>query len=107
MLYDEHGVGKDEDMRSSVDACNEYVDMVREAEKSLGLPSTLSQVLGDKAGQDLAAALNLYSVAGKFGDYSRLFDVYRERWAKPQVQVDAGAPTVVINQQSHIVNDVS
>ena len=58
----------------------EYVDVVRQTERAKDLSSTLSAVLSDPAGQDLAFALRLYTVDGKHGYYVRILEKHRERW---------------------------
>lgn len=78
--YNEDGMPVDNDLKESFKEMKEYVDVVRWVEQAKGLSPTLSAVLGDRAGQDLAFALHLY-VDGKHGKYSKVLDVHHERWA--------------------------
>ena len=57
-----------------------YVDVVRQAERAKNLSPTLSAVLSDPAGRDLAYAMRLYTVDGKHGYYARILEKHRERW---------------------------
>ena len=43
---------------------------------------TLSAVLSDRGGQDLAYAMRLYTIDGKHGYYSKVLDVRHERWVE-------------------------
>lgn len=50
-----------------------YVKMVRDSEREAGLDHRLSDVLGDRRVQDLAAVVHLYGM-GKVGFYGRVLD---------------------------------
>lgn len=50
-----------------------YVEMVRDSEREAGLDHKLSDVLGDRRVQDLAAVVHLYAM-GKLGFYGRVLD---------------------------------
>lgn len=78
--YDDAGVPRDDELKESFREMEEYVDVVRQVEQAKGLSPTLSAVLCDRAGQDLAYAMRLYTVDGKHGYYSNILDVHRERW---------------------------
>ncbi|KAI9748499.1 MAG: hypothetical protein M4579_007206 [Chaenotheca gracillima] len=71
--YDEHGLHVDEGMRKRRGDRKDYIAAVRRAEARRGLPSTLSDVLADDAGQDVASAL-FYFADGKMGLYSKVLD---------------------------------
>lgn len=45
------------------------------------LSGTLSAVLSDRAGQDLALAMRLYIHDGKLGYYSTILERHRESWS--------------------------
>lgn len=77
--YDEHGVPVQEEAKIIIQDGQDYVNFVRKAEESKGLPPLLSDVLGDKAGNDLAKAISLYG-EGKFAEYCKIIDTYHERW---------------------------
>ena len=52
---------------------------VQKTEESKGLSPLLSAVLGDKAGNDFSAAMNLHG-EGRFAEYCKIMDIYQERW---------------------------
>ena len=72
--YDVDGTPKDEGTRAKIEDRRGYVDAVKEVERRKGREGTLSAVLGDQAGQDLATAMRLYVNDGKMGFYSRVLD---------------------------------
>ena len=74
--HDENGVARDEETRSKIDEQAEYVGLVKEAERSRGLSSLLSTTLANKANQDLAYAMKLYTEDGKFGFYTNVLDAH-------------------------------
>lgn len=76
--YGEDGTPVDENLKERYEEMKEYIDLVRRVEQAKGLPPTLSAVLGDRAGQDLATALHFY-VEGVHGDYSKILDTHQER----------------------------
>ena len=59
---------------------NQYLDLVREAELFLDLPSALSDILADEAAQDLAMALREWNVHKCGGFYTRVLDAHHERF---------------------------
>ena len=75
-VYDENGIATDEAIRSKIDEQAEYVNLVKQAERSKGLSSLLSTTLANKANQDLAYAMKLYIEDGKFGFYTKVLDAY-------------------------------
>ena len=77
--YDADGVPVDENLRKGLEEEKSYVDAVRRYEEARGLSPTLSNVLGDRAGQDLAYALHSYD-EGVHGWYSRILDIHHARW---------------------------
>ena len=74
--YDENGIATDEETRSLIDEQAGYVDLVKQAERSKGLSSLLSTTLANKANQDLAYAMKLYTEDGKFGFYAKILDAH-------------------------------
>lgn len=78
--YDENGVATDEDTRLMIKERKQYLDMVRESERSEARQSSLSDTLGDHAVQDLATAMRYYTEVGKAGFYMKIFDAHQERW---------------------------
>ena len=76
--YDENGVPIDEDSRKRIVERKEYLDAVRQAEERCKLPPTLSSVLHNERGQDLAYAMRLFAVDGKMGFYSKVLDAYQQ-----------------------------
>ena len=74
------GLPKDPDEKEAFREMNEYVDAVRQVERSKNLPPTLSAVLSDRAGQDLAHAMQLYTDDGKHGYYSNILEKHSQRW---------------------------
>lgn len=78
--YDDAGMPLRDNLKETFREMKEYVDVVRQVERAKGLSPTLSAVLSDRAGQDLAFAMRLYAVNGKHGYYSRILDVHHERW---------------------------
>ena len=78
--YDAGGVPLTEDLKKGLEEEKDYVDAVRRYEEARGLSPTLSNVLGDRAGQDLAYALHCYG-EGMHGWYSRILDIHHERWS--------------------------
>ena len=77
--YDADGVPVNGDIKNGLKEEKEYVDAVRRYEQARGLSPTLSAVLSDRAGQDLAYALHSYS-EGIHGYYSKILDIHHERW---------------------------
>ena len=77
--YDKHGIATDAETRSTIDEQAEYVELVKQAERSKGLSSLLSSTLADQATQDLAYAMKLYIEDGKFGFYSNVIDVHYDK----------------------------
>ena len=77
--YDENGVSVQEEVKIRIQERKEYVDFVQKTEESKGLSPLLSAVLGDMAGNDFPAAMNLYG-EGQFAEYCKIMDVYHERW---------------------------
>ena len=86
-LYDENGVPEDEAYRVRLIERAEYVAMIREVEKQKGWEPTLSMVMGDAAGQDLAGAIQLFAVEGKYGYYCKVLDVHHERWTQKKTDM--------------------
>ena len=86
--YDENGVPRDKEARAMFEDQKRYIDAVRQAEQSKRLPPMLSAVLADRAGQDLATSMQLYS-EGRWARYAKVFDVHHERWAKKQGETAA------------------
>ena len=86
--YDADGVPVDEDLKKGLEEEKSYVDAVRRYEEARGLPPTLSNVLGDRAGQDLAYALHSYG-EGMHGWYSRILDTHNERWNGGNKELEA------------------
>lgn len=80
--YDENGMPVNEKIKQEFQEMREYREVVRKVEQAKGLLPTLSAVLGDGAGQDLAHALHLYVDDGKHGAYCKVLDAHRERWTK-------------------------
>lgn len=78
--YDDDGMPKDPDEKEAFREMNEYVDAVRQVERSKNLPPTLSAVLSDRAGQDLAQAMQIYTDDGKHGYYSNILEKHSQRW---------------------------
>ena len=78
--YDADGAPLTEHLKKGVEEEKDYVDAVRRYEEARGLPPTLSNVLGDRAGQDLADALHSYD-EGNHRWYSRILDIHHERWS--------------------------
>ena len=91
--YDEHGIATDADTRSMIDERIGYINSVQEVERSKGLSSLLSATLADRASQDLAYAMKLYTEDGKFGFYTKILDVHHKKWigGKKDVDVFEGA----------------
>jgi hypothetical protein len=54
----------------------DYLRAVREAESELGASSKLSEVLSNEKIRDVAAAMKLFSVAGKPGFFTRVLDAF-------------------------------
>ena len=77
--YDENGVAKDEDTRAMIKDRGDYLVMIKEYERSKGQAFTLSDVLGDQAGQDLATASRYYASVGKQAFYDKVFDAVMAR----------------------------
>ena len=80
--HDENGMPVNEEINKEFQEMREYREVVRKVEQAKGLLPTLSAVLGDRAGQDLAHALHLYVDDGKHGAYCKVLDGHRERWTK-------------------------
>lgn len=78
--YDSAGMPLKENLKKTFKEMEEYVDVVRQVEQAKALSPTLSAVLSDRAGQDLAYAMRLYTIDGKRGYYSKILDVHHERW---------------------------
>ena len=74
--YDDDGMPTYPDVIKGFREMDEYVDVVRQVERSKDLPPTLSAVLSDRAGQDLALAMKLYSDDGQHGYYSSVLEKY-------------------------------
>jgi len=72
--YDDLGRPKDPSTAGLWEERAEYVLRVREAEVTNGLDGRWSNVLADRASQDLAGALKLYADPGKIGFYCRVLD---------------------------------
>ena len=87
--YDDDGIPTDPDVIEGFREMDEYVDVVRQVERSKDLPPTLSAVLSDRAGQDLALAMKLYTDDGKHGYYSSVLEKHSERWAEGSKDVKA------------------
>lgn len=81
-LYDAAGIPWDDEMKEILRELTKYVSMVQQVEQAKNLPPTLSAVLNDRAGQDLAYAMRFYTIDGKLGYYSRILDVHHERWGE-------------------------
>ncbi|MCJ1461363.1 hypothetical protein MMC28_011745 [Mycoblastus sanguinarius] len=80
--YDEDGAPVDEETKILWKDREEYVESVRQVERSKGLPGVLSSVLADETAQDLATALRLYNNDGKFGFYTKILEAHHERWGQ-------------------------
>lgn len=78
--YDENGIATNEDLRLVIKEREEYLDMVRQFERSEGKLPLLSDVLGDQASQDLASAMRYFTVVGKQGFYINIFTAHMKRW---------------------------
>ena len=72
--YDENGVAKDEDTRDTIKDRGDYLVMVKECERRQGRAPSLSDVLSDQAGQDLATAIRYYTSVGKQAFYEKVFN---------------------------------
>lgn len=77
--YDENGEPVQEEARMTIQDRQNYVNFIRQAEESRGLPPLLSAVLGDKAGNDLTMAMSLYG-EGIFAEYCKVIDFHHEKW---------------------------
>ena len=77
--YDADGVPLTEHLKEGLEEEKSYVNAVRRYEEARGLSPTLSDVLGDRAGQDLAYVLHCYC-EGTHGWHSRILDIHHERW---------------------------
>ena len=67
---------RDDELKESLKELKElkeYVDVVRQVEQANELFPTLSAVLSDRAGQDLAYAMRIYGVDGKHVTSSRSY----------------------------------
>jgi hypothetical protein len=69
------GLPKDDYLISIHKDREEYLKAVVDAERGLGIPPKLSEVLRDVKIRDVAAAMKLFAVDGKVGWYSRVLDV--------------------------------
>ncbi|MCJ1461040.1 hypothetical protein MMC28_011422 [Mycoblastus sanguinarius] len=78
--YDEYGVPKIKKLQDRDAERKGYVNAVREMEKQLRLPPLLSDVLADKAGQDLASALHCFTVDRVVGKYTKVLDAHQKRY---------------------------
>ena len=87
--YDDDGMPKDPDLKEAFREMDEYVDAVRKVERSKDLPPTLSAVLSDRAGQDLALAMKLYTDDGKHGYYSNILEKHSQRWGGGNKDLEA------------------
>ena len=74
--YDPNGTPVDEYTRTRHQERLEYLACVKAAEEALEVPATLSSVLADEKGQDVATAMRLFAVDGKMGKYSGVLDAY-------------------------------
>ena len=85
-FWDENVVPKSEETRLRLAERKQYVHSVREMEREKNFSTSLSDVLCDEAGQDLAQAMEIY-LDGKPGRFCKVLDVHQKRWSTPQVQV--------------------
>ena len=83
--YDDDGIARDEETRLQIKEREEYVDLVRRYEKSLGKQPLLSGVLGNQASQDFATAMRFYTSVGKAGFYPKIFDDHKGFWGLDSV----------------------
>ena len=81
-FHDKYGVPKSQKTRHTLCDQKWYTEAVRQVERSKGMPPLLSAVLGDKAGQDLAAAMRIWANDGFPGWYCKVFEAHQERWGK-------------------------
>lgn len=54
----------------------EYLQALRDAEKELGIPPKLSEVLSNQRIRDVAAAMKFFAIDGKLAWYSKVLDEY-------------------------------
>lgn len=89
----EDGVPKHKKIRIIIDERKDYVNTIRQIERREGLSHSLSATLGDQAGEQLAYAMKLYIHDRKFGFYTKILDVYHQKWSggKKNVDVSEGA----------------
>jgi len=76
--YHPDGSPKDDDLIAKYKDREDYLYAVREAERELGIPPKLSEVLSNEKVRDVAAAMKLFSVDGKPGYFSRVLDAFEK-----------------------------
>lgn len=74
--YISEGLPKDSDTISSHKDRAGYLQAVKDAERELGIPPKLSEVLSNERIRDVAAAMKYFSVDGKPGFFSKVLDVF-------------------------------
>lgn len=79
--YDDDGIPVRQGLKEGLEEVKKYIDVVQRVERAQGLSPTLSAVLGDWAGQDLAHALHL-DVEDVYGHYSTILDIHHGRWCR-------------------------
>lgn len=77
--YDENGIATDPEIRSEIEDQAGYIDLLKQVERRNGFSTLLSTTLADRANQDLAYAMKLYTEDGKFGFYIKVLDLHFPR----------------------------
>lgn len=74
--YTSDGLPKDDDLISEYKNREEYLQAVKDAERELGIPPKLSEVLSSERIRDVASAMKYFSVDGKVGWFTRVLEKF-------------------------------